>query len=245
MLVLGPVHGEERVALQWQPLARAQLRGQRIEVVDDVAERVRDEGADALRRYLLARGVDRREVRGRLALPHVVGLHVEAVATRLAAQAHVCPRPELLLEPRLVEPRRRDGGGAVRDPRRDDLQPPAPPGADVQHLPGDRNLLATAERRDRDLLNGRLVAVRPVLEEVADRVQAELRELALQGDAHARQRVELPVEPLGTRTGARGRPGRRRVQAGEDRLSTECCHRARRQSDPKRMPRSGRISLRP
>ena len=85
VLVFGVVDREERVALQRQPLALAQLGRQRIEVVDHVPERVSDERADALRGDLLARGIDRSEIRGRLAVTEVVGLDVEAVAARLAA----------------------------------------------------------------------------------------------------------------------------------------------------------------
>ncbi len=100
-----------------------------------------DERSHPLRRDLLARRVDRREVGGRLAFADVVRLHVEAVAARLSAQAHVHARSQLLLEPWLVEPRCRDRGGAVGDARGDDSKPPAAPGADVQHLAGDRDLV--------------------------------------------------------------------------------------------------------
>ena len=109
-LVLGlrMVEHEERVALQRQCLAVAELGRQRVEVVDDVPERVRDERAQPLRRDLLARGIDGREVGGRLALADVVRLDVEAVPAGLAAQAHVHARLQLVRDPRLVEPRRGD-----------------------------------------------------------------------------------------------------------------------------------------
>ncbi len=92
VLGLGMVDDEERVALQRHRLAVAQLGRQRVGVVDDVPERVRDERPQPLRRDLLARGIDRREVFRRLALADVVRLDVEAVAARLAAQTDVCAR---------------------------------------------------------------------------------------------------------------------------------------------------------
>ena len=140
------------------------------------------------------------------------------------------PRLELLFEPRLVEPRRGDGGRAVRDARRDDPEPAAAAGAHVQDLARDRNLLGASERGDRHLVDGGFVAVRPVLEQVADRPQTELVELPRECRADARQHVELAVEARGPRPPAGRGPGRGLVQACEDRLSTEGCHGARRQS---------------
>src|SRR2546423_12170977 len=73
-------------------------------------------------------------------------------------------------------------------------------------------------------------------------MEAELRELALQGDADARKGVELSLLSLRLRPSARGGPRLRWVQACEDRLSTGCDHRARHQSVADVRRRAGRYT---
>jgi hypothetical protein len=243
VLRLRMVQRDERVALQRQPLAHPQLRGQGVDPVAGARQRRGDQCTHPLRRDLLAGGIDRCEVGRRLAVADVVGADVEAVASPLAAEPHEHARPELLLEPGLVEPCGADRCRAVADPCCDEGAPaPQRPLRDAQHLAGDGDLFGARERPDRDLLDRGLVATRPVLEQVAHRAQAELREPALQRRADARQDVELGVEALRLRTPARGGPGLGLVQACEDRLSTECRHRARRQSVSDVRSRTGRYA---
>ena len=106
---------DERIGAQRQPLGDGERRRQRIAVGADVLERRRDERAELLLGERLAGGIDGRVV-GRLGrLAEVVALDLEAVAIRLAAQAHARARRQLRLEPGLVEPRRLDLTGVVGD----------------------------------------------------------------------------------------------------------------------------------
>ena len=119
--------------------------GQRFTLLEVGRERVRqrsgqrgaDELAQLLRRDVLTRGVDRSEVRGRLALADVEAAHVEPVAPLTTAQAHRRSRLELVFEPRLVEPGGGNGRGAVADARGQHLQSPSPPSRGRQHFTGD------------------------------------------------------------------------------------------------------------
>ena len=105
LLPFREVHGRERVTTERQ----VELRGERVEHVACVrGERRARQLAQARRRHGVTRGVDRRVVGGRARLAEVVRLDVEAVLAEPAAQTHVRPRHELVGEPRLVEPRRRD-----------------------------------------------------------------------------------------------------------------------------------------
>jgi hypothetical protein len=217
----------DRVGREREPFGGTELGGQPIPVVARIRQRGRDEGAQSRRADLLRRRIHRSEIGGRLRTrADVPRPHVEAVPAALAAEAHRRARLELVGEPRLVEPRAADRRGAVGDACGDERAAAAQrPFRDVEHLAGDHDLVVARERGDRDLVGSRLVAARNVLEEIADGTQAELRELPLERHADARQRVELPLEPLGPRPRARGRPGLRLVQTCEPREAGRCCHR--------------------
>src|SRR5205085_1815082 len=62
VLAARAVQRDERIGPQRKPLACAQVRWERVDVVRRVRERVRDERADRLRCELFARGIDGREV---------------------------------------------------------------------------------------------------------------------------------------------------------------------------------------
>ena len=89
------------------------------------------------------------------------------------------------------------------------------------------HLLALAKRGDGDLVRGRLVAPRPVLEDVANSREPELAELPLRRRGDAGERVEAELEALRPQGTRRRRPGPGLVQACKDRLSTGGCHRSR------------------
>ena len=226
--VVRPVHGGERVALERKPLAFAQLRGQRVGDVRRERQREIDDAPHARRRDLLRSGIDGREVGGSARLAEVVRARLEAEAAELAAHADLRSGHELVGEPRLVEPVHADGVGAVVDAR-DDPRPPAAHRLLLgpEDTSGDDALLAVAQRRDLHLVGGRLVAARPVLEDVPDGREAELRELALDRRADAGQRVEAELEPVGARRTRQQRPPFRWVQACEGRVAASCCHRLR------------------
>ena len=115
--------------------------------------------------------------------------HGAAHASRVAAS----------LPARLVEPHRDDLAALVTDPRVDDRQvSPRSPHRDRPHLACDRRLLPrsrSAIGRSGDRL---LVAVRPVLEQVADPAQPELRKLLLQRRPDAGERGHGPLRALGS-----------------------------------------------
>ncbi len=87
-------------------------------------------------------------------------------------------RLELVLQPELVEPDRVDLPASVADPGLDDRQPPQLPYRGADHIALDRHLLLGEEVGDATVGDGGLVAEGPVLEQVADRLQAEPGELA-------------------------------------------------------------------
>ena len=184
------VHRRERVALQRQPLSLAQLGGERIGDVRRERERCVDDPPHRHGGDLLRRGIDRSEVRrGARPVPDVVGARLEAVAAELAAQPDLRARLEPVDEPRLVEPRDADHGRAVVDAS-DDPRPPAPahrPLLDVEHAAADHHLLALGQLGDRELVRGRLVPPRPVLEHVPHRCEPELPELPLRRGGDSRQ----------------------------------------------------------
>ncbi len=122
--VVRAVDGGERVALEREPFAFAQLRGQRVEDVRRERQRKIDDAAHARRRDLLRRRIDRREVGGGARLAEVVRARLEAEAAELAAHADLRSGRELVGEPRLVEPVHGDRVAAVVDAR-DDPRPPA------------------------------------------------------------------------------------------------------------------------
>src|SRR6266849_2581006 len=133
-------------------------------VAESTGKRSADELAQLLGGDLLARGVDRSEVGGRLSVTDVEAAHVEAVAPLTPAQAYRSSRLQLALEPRLVEPGRVHGRRTVGDARRQHLQPPAPTDGRRQHFSRDRHLLIRPEVRHAYLRHGLLVPKRPVRE---------------------------------------------------------------------------------
>ena len=127
------------------------------------------------------------------------------------------PGQELVDEPRLVEPDGGDFPAVVRDPRLDDREPrPRSAHRRADDLAGDGDLLLAREQvGDPHFVGGRLVPVRAVLEQVCDRVQAELCELLGDGRPHSGQRLDAPGEPLGPWERPRARPARRSRYLGE------------------------------
>ena len=180
----------------------------------------------------VVRGIDGREVGGRLALADVVRLDVEAVLANLAAQAHVHARLQLVGDPRLVEPRRGHRDGAVGDACGHERAPAAERAlGDVQHLAGDHHLLGRApERGDRD-------------SSAADsyrRGQCSSRSRTVPRPSFASLRVSITPTPGSASSATSRRCGRGRPRVGSQawggsRLAKPVCrrdvgHRARRQS---------------
>ena len=181
-----------------------------------MGQRPLHERPQPLRRHLLAGRVDRREVCCRGDAVQVVGAHLEAVALEVATEAHMRPGLQLRLQPGLVEPHRDDLAALVTDPSVDDRQvSPRSPHRDRPHLARDRRLLPREQVCDRPLRDRLLVAVRPVLEQVADPAQPELRELLLQRRPDAGERGHRPLRALGSRSPRQPGPARGRVLSGE------------------------------
>ena len=251
--VAGPVHRGERVALQRQALALAQLCGQWVRHVDGERQRCIHDAPHGRGGNLLRGGIDRSEV-GRRAqgckrrrqsrrraarrprafgapgvVPDVVRARLEAEAAELPAQPDRRSRLQPVDEPRLVEPGDADRRRAVIHPR-DDPRPVPPahrPLLDVEDTTADDHLLALSQRRDRHLVGSGLVPPRPVLEDVTYRHEPEHPELPSGRGGDARQRVEVEAQAVRAQRPRRRRPGPGRVQACEDRLSTGGCHRPR------------------
>ena len=200
----------ECVDLRREALLLPEGRGQGIANI--TRERGEHELSELLRGHVLASGIDGDEIRvlGR----GFVRPHRERAAPDRADQPQPHSRPELLRDPRLVEPRRADLTRLVRDDRLDYRE--AASRTSLRHATHrrlDRHLLAFAdEARDRA---GADVAERRVLEQVADGAQAELREPRADRLPDAGQRVDGPSE-IG-RTATRRRPCRQRLQAGKAR----------------------------
>ena len=132
--------------------------------------------AAASRRNLLARRIDGREVGGRSRLAEVVALHVEAVPAELAAQADWRAGRELLDEPRLVEPRRRDRAALVLDAAVTIVRrPPTRRERTSWTTPAITTSSVAPELRDRQLVRGALVAARRVQQQVGDRARSRAR----------------------------------------------------------------------
>ena len=202
-----PVQRDERVAAQRQAALGLQGSRERIRAIVGERQRRLDEVAELRRRDLLARGVDRCEVGRRRAPVQVVRTDREPVAVRRAAQPHPRAGRQLVLEPWLVEPRRRDLARPVGDLRREDLQAPAAAADRRAHdLALDQHLLLAEELRDHPLRRRPLVAARTVVEEVADPLEAELREPLLQRRPDPGKCLERRLEPLGPEAAARRRP---------------------------------------
>ena len=98
----------------------------------------------------------------------------------------------------------------------------------------------TAERRDRDLARPRTRTGAAGARAGRGPCAGRACELALRPSGRRPAAVELRVEPLRLRPPAGRGPNPGLVQACKDRLSTECCHRARRQSARNTRTRSGR-----
>ena len=126
------------------------------------------------------RRIDGREVRGLRSLADVVGGHLEPETVRLPAQAQAGPGRQLGLEPRLVEPRRADLPGLVRDVGGQDVEPPTPTTRDATDDDLEHRLVVAEQRCHGALLGRRLVAPRPMRQQVADRRDPQPRELAPQ-----------------------------------------------------------------
>jgi hypothetical protein len=211
------VDRDERVARDRKLEPGAQDRGQQVADVVGVRQRRLDERAQSLRRHVLARRVDRREVGGLGRLAEVVALDDEVVAAPLPAQADVRPRLKLVREPLLVEPHGVDVPALVLDARGDDRQSARAALSHAAHDARDRRLVLAEELGDLELGSGRLVAKGCVTEQIADRAQAELAEALRNGDADSGQDVQRALEPLGAGRRSRGQPATRRGDAGESR----------------------------
>jgi hypothetical protein len=104
---------------------------------------------------------------------------MELVPAQLSTQAQPRPGLQLVGEPRLVEPDCRDLAALVAHGGLQNGQPTScRADRDAPHLAGDHRLLLAEQVRDRRLPHRLLVVARPVLEQVADRPQAELGQLA-------------------------------------------------------------------
>ena len=161
------------------------------QVAADGRERDADEIAQLRRRHLLARGIHRCEVGGRQRLADVEALDVEAVTAELTPQPQVRSRRQLVCEPGLVEPRGADHAARILDARRDDRAPAAEPAcAHVLHDARDRDFLVAPELRDRDLVDGELVAPGPVLEQIEHRLDPERAEALCQRSTDTGKRVD-------------------------------------------------------
>ena len=220
--VAWPVHRRERVPLQRQALALAQLGWKRIGEVRRERKCSVHHAPHRRGRDLLRGGIDRS-----------VGAGLEAEAAELAAEADLGSRLQPIGEPGLVEPGDADRGRVVGDPRNDPR--PAPPAhralLDVEDTAADDHLLTLAEGGDRHLVGSRLVPPRPVLEHVPHGREPELPELPPGRRGDAGERVESELESLRPQSARRRRPGPGLVQACKDRLSTGGCHRPRHRAD--------------
>ncbi len=222
----GAVQGNERVGPERQGLGGGEPGRERVSLRPDERERLAHERAQLLLRERLACGVDGCVVGGLRHLAEVVALDLEAEAVQLAPQAHARAGSELRLEPRLVEPRRADLAGVVRDPRRQDLEPAAAaPGGDRAHDSFDHSLVLAEEVADRPPFDRPLVPARPVREHVGHGPQAELGEPCPHGRADPRQGLDAAGERLGARGAAWPRPAGRRLQAAEPDRETDLCQR--------------------
>jgi hypothetical protein len=123
------------------------------------------------------------------------------------AQADARAGRELRRKPLLVEPDRVDLPRTVVDARANDREPSAGTAhGHVAHNALDGNLLLGEEVGDSALRDGRLVAPRRVRQQIVDRLQAELAELARDGRADALQGVEIVRERLRAARHARAIP---------------------------------------
>ena len=175
-LVVAGVGGDERGRAVREPAARPRPRRQRLDRV------LGGRQVGAHQREDLRRGQPlRRRVVGDLAAAagRLVGRRVARDAKGvargvLAVQDQARARRVLARQPRLVEERRLHDAGLVGDGRLDERLHPAPAhraARDRAHLDDDRRDVAGLQRPDRAR---RAAVARQVLEQVADRQQAEL-----------------------------------------------------------------------
>ncbi len=185
-----------------------------IRKVARLGQREPDHLAQLLDRQILRRGIDGREVGRRGSAVQVVRADVELVPPQVAAQPDMRARLELVREPGLIEPDRRDLTAVVGDARLDDRQAsPRSPNGRPNDLARDRDLLLAGEQvGDPHLLGRGFVAVRAVLEQVGDRPEPELAQPLGDRRPDAREDVDAPRQPLGPRKAARPRP---RVRFGD------------------------------
>ena len=211
-----PVQRGERISAERQPALCFQGGRQRVGAVGGEREHRLDELAELHGRDLLAGRIDRCEVRGRRAPVQVEGANRKAEAVRRSAEAYVRAGRQLVLEPRLVEPGRRDLAAAVGHLGGEDLEPSAAsPERRAPHLALDQDLLVPEQIGDPLLRRRLLVAARAVVEQVAYTLEPELCETLLQGRPDAGERVDRRLETLWAEAAARGRPALGRVHVGE------------------------------
>ena len=214
----GPVQGEERVGTRRERLACLQPGREEVQVVAREPERGGHERAHPRRCDLLAGGIDRRQVGGRAGTVQVVRANRELVPPQLAAEPHDGSGQQLLCEPVLVEPDRRDRAALVRDHRLQHGQPPARAAQrDVPHLADDHRLLLAEEVGDPALADCALVVARPVLQQVPDRAEAELAQARRDPLPDPGQRVEPQLQALGMCPATQARPRLGSVHAGKAR----------------------------
>ena len=125
------------------------------------------------------------------------------------------PGLELLLQPRLVEPGRADLAASRPRPRASGSAAGRGRGAATPGAPPcDQHFLVAEEVGDPLLGRRPLVAARPVLEQVADRLEPELREPLLHRRPDAGQRVDRRSSRSGRKRRASA-PSVRRVHGGK------------------------------
>src|SRR5262249_25250070 len=158
---------------------RTRDRGDGIARRPYVCERGFHDSAQLLLCQLLARRVDRGEVRGVGCVAEVVRLDGEAEAVPATTEPEPGAGDELALEPRLVEPRRTELTRLVGHRRGEDVKSPPPSSRRAPHTDVEYCLVVAEELGDRALGRGRFVAARTVGENVADRSKPQPRELSL------------------------------------------------------------------
>ena len=174
-------------------------------------ERGQDELPEPLGSEVLGGGVDGREVGRRDPAVEVVRLDREAVAAERAAQSHTRPRPQLLREPGLIEPRRLDLAGAVGDPRLHEREPASRPAhVHSPHLAGDRHLLLGEHVGDPPLGDGPPRTGAAGARPGRATVRRPSRRASSRAQARRRPASRRLAQRLGPGRAARTRPVRRR-----------------------------------
>ena len=210
VLSAGPVDPDESIRAEREALAEPHARGERLATGAREGKRRLRHRAEGLLGEIGRGRVDGREVGGLDRLADVVGRDLEAEAILLAAEPKSRSGRQPGLEPRLVEPRGPDLPRRVDDVRREDVEAAAATGGRPPDTDVEDGLLVAEEGGDRPLLRRQLVAARAVGQDVADGLDPEPTELALDRRPDAGQRVDRPLEYIPPRRGARHRPARRR-----------------------------------